>query len=166
MKKKTDLAHYSEEIDDDAEFAEMEEEVHAAGELQEERAVEISASAQTASVEEVEGTEDGGEDVNAFSAGTSMAFEEGDQLATEQGVEQEEEEAEDAEIDEAQAEAEAIRPLKREATSRREWKRAGRLHKRDTRSGRPAKVLTGDEAVRGDGAEAGVSSGANSKMFR
>ena len=48
------------------------------------------------------------EDVNAFSAGTSMAFEEGDQLATEQGVEQEEEEAEDAEIDEAQAEAEAI----------------------------------------------------------
>ena len=106
--EETDLAHYSEEIDDDAEFAEMEEEVHAAGELQEERAVEISASAQTASVEEVEGTEDGGEDVNAFSAGTSMAFEEGDQLATEQGVEQEEEEAEDAEIDEAQAEAEAI----------------------------------------------------------
>ena len=58
--EETDLAHYSEEIDDDAEFAEMEEEVHAAGELQEERAVEISASAQTASVEEVEGTEDGG----------------------------------------------------------------------------------------------------------
>jgi Rne/Rng family ribonuclease len=105
--EETDLAHYSEEIDDDAEFAEMEEEVHAAGELQEERDIEISASVQTLSVEEVESPEDGGE-VNAFSAGTSMAFEEGDQLATEQGVEQEEEEAEDAEIDEAQAEAEAI----------------------------------------------------------
>ncbi|MGA2695439.1 MAG: Rne/Rng family ribonuclease [Terriglobales bacterium] len=106
--EEADLAHYSEEIDDDAEFAEMEEEVHAAGELPEERDLEITAEAGTLTVEGVESLEDGDETVNSFSAGTSMAFEEGDQLATEQGVEQEEEEAEDAEIDEAQAEAEAI----------------------------------------------------------
>ncbi len=106
--EETDLAHYSEEIDDDAEFAEMEEEVHAAGELPEEQDLELAAVAETVTVEDIESREEGDEPVNAFSAGTSMAFEEGDQLATEQGVEQEEEEAEDAEIDEAQAEAEAI----------------------------------------------------------
>lgn len=106
--EETDLTHYSEEIDDDAEFAEMEEEVHAVSDEAQESHLEIAAAAEEATEGQAEATEDQTDMVNAFSAATAMAFEEGDQLATEQGLEQEEEEAVDAEIDEAQAEAEAI----------------------------------------------------------
>ncbi len=107
----TELAHYSEEVDEDAELTEMEEETHSAGEFADDPAVEIAAYADSVTEAEESTKHDeevAGDDAEAFSAATSMAFEEGDHLATEPVNEQEEEEAEDAEIDEAQAEAEAI----------------------------------------------------------
>ncbi len=88
--EEADLAHYAEDIDEDDAFEELEEETHAAGDLQEQTTHEIAAS-----VEPV------------IQATTSEPIVEGVEL-DEAAAEAEAEEEEEAEIEEAQAEAEAL----------------------------------------------------------
>jgi ribonuclease G len=89
--EEADLAHYVEELEEDAAFEELEEETHAAGE-QHEGTHEIAASADSAAIESV-----------PFSSDPLSS--EAVDVAAEEEVD---EEAEDeAELDEAQAEAEA-----------------------------------------------------------
>jgi Rne/Rng family ribonuclease len=94
--EEADLAHYVEELEEDAAFEELEEETHAAGEHHadehQEPPQEIAASAEPASVDAV-----------PFSA-EAISSEEVDVAAAEDIDEEAEEEAE---LDEAQAEAEA-----------------------------------------------------------
>jgi Rne/Rng family ribonuclease len=95
--EEADLAHYVEELEEDAAFEELEEETHAAGENDHEHdheqpAQEIAASAEVASVDAV-----------PFS-GEPISSEEVDIAAAD---EVDEEAADEAELDEAQAEAEA-----------------------------------------------------------
>ena len=89
--EEADLSHYVEELEEDASFEEVEEEIHAAGE-REQRAQEIAASAEFASVDTV-----------PFSA-DAISSEEVDVAAAEEVDEEAEAEAE---LDQAQAEAEA-----------------------------------------------------------
>ncbi len=93
--EEADLAHYVEELEEDAAFEELEEETHAAGEHKHEHeqpAQEIAASAEPSSVDAV-----------PFS-GEPISTEEVDIAAADEVDEEAEEEAE---LDEAQAEAEA-----------------------------------------------------------
>jgi Rne/Rng family ribonuclease len=94
--EEADLAHYVEELEEDAAFEELEEETHAAGEHErphEQPAPEIAASAEPSS----------SADAVPFS-GEPISSEEADIAAADE-VDQEAEE--EAELDEAQAEAEA-----------------------------------------------------------
>jgi ribonuclease G len=94
--EEADLAHYVEELEEDAAFEELEEETHAAGEhahdQEHEHPQEIAASAEVASVDAV-----------PFS-GEPISSEEVDIAAADEVDEEAEDEAE---LDEAQAEAEA-----------------------------------------------------------
>ena len=94
--EEADLAHYVEELEEDAAFEELEEETHAAGDYQE-QGREIAAS-----VEPVV-REQGEPEITGILATGAAA----EVVADEAGTE-EEEEAEEAELDEAQAEAEAV----------------------------------------------------------
>ncbi len=89
--EEADLAHYVEELEEDAAFEELEEETHAAGE-HEQPARDIAASAEPSSVDAV-----------PFS-GEPISTEEVDIAAADEVDEEAEDEAE---LDEAQAEAEA-----------------------------------------------------------
>ena len=88
--EEADLAHYVEDLEEDAAFEELEEETHAAEDYQEQPAHAIAASAEPA-VEEAAPAE-------------ATAEGELDEAAAEAAAEEEEE----AEIEEAQAEAEAL----------------------------------------------------------
>jgi ribonuclease G len=88
--EEADLAHYVEELEEDAAFEELEEETHAADDYQPR---EIAASAETLSIESV-----------PFSA-DPIAVEETELVQTEEVDEAAEQEAE---LEEAQAEAEAV----------------------------------------------------------
>ena len=88
--EEADLAHYVEDLEEDAAFEELEEETHAAEDYQEQPAHAIAASAEP-SVEEAAPAE-------------ATAEGELDEAAAEAAAEEEEE----AEIEEAQAEAEAL----------------------------------------------------------
>ncbi len=90
--EEADLAHYVEELEEDAAFEELEEETHAAGE-HEQPAREIAASAEPSSADAV-----------PFSA-EPVSSEEIDVAAADEVDEEAEDEAE---LDEAQAEAEAV----------------------------------------------------------
>jgi ribonuclease G len=92
--EEADLAHYVEELEEDAAFEELEEETHAAGDYQE-QGREIAAS--------VEPLREGEPEITGILATGAAA----EVVADEAGTE-EEEEAEEAELDEAQAEAEAV----------------------------------------------------------
>jgi ribonuclease G len=93
--EEADLAHYVEELEEDAAFEELEEETHAAGEYQE-QGREIAASGEPLA-EQAEPR------ITETLAASAVAGEEVDETE----AEQEEEEAEEAELDQAQAEAEA-----------------------------------------------------------
>ncbi len=90
--EEADLAHYVEDLEEDAAFEELEEETHAAGE-HEQPAPEIAASAEPSSADAV-----------PFSA-EPVSSEEVDVAAADEVDEEAEDEAE---LDEAQAEAEAV----------------------------------------------------------
>ena len=90
--EEADLAHYVEDLEEDAAFEELEEETHAAGE-HEQPAREIAASAETSSADAV-----------PFSP-EPVSSEEIDVAAADEVDEEAEDEAE---LDEAQAEAEAV----------------------------------------------------------
>ncbi len=94
--EEADLAHYVEDLEEDAAFEELEEETHAAGEVtgeHEQPAQEIAASAEPSSAEVV-----------PFSS-EAISPEEVDVAAADEVDEEAEDEAE---LDEAQAEAEAV----------------------------------------------------------
>jgi ribonuclease G len=90
--EETDLAHYVEELEEDAAFEELEEETHAAGEYHP-PPQEIAASAETVSIESVPFSPD------------PLAVEETELAQTE---EVDEVAVQEAELDQAQAEAEAV----------------------------------------------------------
>jgi Ribonuclease G/E len=104
--EEADLAHYVEELEEDAAFEELEEETHAAGE-HEQATQEIAASADLSSANLSSGnlssTELSGAEVVPFS-GEAVSTEELDVAAADEVDEEAEDEAE---LDQAQAEAEA-----------------------------------------------------------
>ncbi|MBV9574227.1 MAG: Rne/Rng family ribonuclease [Acidobacteriales bacterium] len=106
--EEADLAHYVEELEEDAHFEELEEETHAAGEYQEGPGRELAAAGETVTESLNQVSENQTSDENQNSGSFAAESFSAETIAAQGEESSDHKEEQEAEIEEAQAQAEAI----------------------------------------------------------